>query len=385
MNEIDKIIDRRNTESTKWDRYINNLPNDVDMIPMWIADMDLACSNLIVESLVRRAKHPIYGYTDRTTKYNKIISNWCNKNYSYEVSPDNVVLSTGVMYSISLAIKLLSTEGDGIMVFKPCYNPFITTISGNNRRIVSLHLNKVGDSYDIDFLELEKKAKESAILLLCNPHNPSGKIFTKEELKKIANICEDNDVRIISDEIHADFSFSKKFFPIMNVNEWTKENVISCLSPTKTFNIAGLKISYVLIKNVEMKNIFERQAKLTGINSINLFAMEALKSAYLDSENWLLQLKQYLEGNREILENFIKNKIPELTFVKPEGTYFYWVDFSSLGGEIFIEKLFKKGVILSKGIEFSEWSKDFARINIALPKEHLIKALEIIESLKGGE
>ena len=385
MNEMNEIIDRSNTESTKWDRFINELPNDVEMIPLWIADMDLACSSSVVESLVRRAKHPIYGYTDRTIKYNKTISEWCNKNYSYDVSPDNVVLSTGVMYSISLAIKLLSEENDGIMVFKPCYNPFITTINGNNRKVVSLHLNKVEDSYEIDYLELEKKAKESTILLLCNPHNPSGKIFTKEELIKIANICEDNNVRIISDEIHADFCFSKKFFPIMNVNEWTKENVISCLSPTKTFNLAGLKISYVLIKNFEMKNVFERQAKLIGINSINLFAMEALKSAYLDSESWFIQLKRYLKENREILENFIKNKIPELTFVKPEGTYFYWIDFSPLGGEKFIEKLFKKGVILSKGIEFSEWSKDFARINIALPKKRLVKALETIERLKGGE
>lgn len=380
MYNFDTYIDRSHSESTKWDRYRDQQKNE-KFIPLWLADMDVPVSNEIHEAIMNRAKHPIYGYTDRSDLYPQLFADRFNKRYQYDVTKQQTILSTGVMYSISAALRLFTKEDDHILILRPCYHPFVDMTLNNQRvpHFVDMMDNENG--YEIDFHALEAAAATCKAIILCNPHNPTGRVFTKDELTKIANICEQHQLLIISDEIHCDFIYEGHIFqPIMNISEYTKQHTIACVSPTKSFNLAGLKISAVFIKNEKMLTAFREYAQATGISSINLFAMEALKAAYLNSAQWQKELLEYLHGNREIVEKFLHRYENYCSYHVPEGTYFYWIKFHESDGNIH-DTLLAHHVILNDGKEFSENCHGFERLNFACPRPLLLEGLEKIEEV----
>ncbi len=372
-------IDRSNTEAAKWERYGKEAGSR--LIPMWLADMELPCSSAVREALIRRAEHPIYGYTDRDASYYRLFAEWFHEQHNYQVTEEDVILSTGVMYSAACAIRLFSREGDGVTVLSPAYAPFIHAVRHGRRRLYRSELRDTGSRFEIDFCDLEEKLKKARLFLLCNPHNPTGRVFTEEELERIAGLCEKYGVTIISDEIHCDITYpGAHFTPIMNVNPWTRENTIACVSPTKTFNLAGLKISAVFIKNRKMNELFRKEAAAVGISSINLFAMCAVKAAYTKSSGWRQEAMDYLAGNRQAAAVFLRERLPEIAFYQPEGTYFYWLDCSGIKDAPSLgEGVLKQGLILSPGAEFAESSQSFYRMNFACPAGMLEEGLNTME------
>lgn len=383
--DFDRIIDRTETGATKWERPKAMYKVD-DIIPMWIADMDFATAPPIVEAIKRRANHPIYGYTERGNDYLMIFSDWLNKRHNYGTNEKEISLSTGVMYSISAAIRLFTDVNEKIIIPTPCYHPFFEKVEGNGRKALLSPMKVVNGRYQLDFENLEHIVdKNTKMFLFCNPHNPTGRVFDKEELLQIALFCERNKLIIISDEIHADFVYGgSKFFPIMNISEYTKENTISCVSCTKSFNLAGLKVSSVIIKNKKMLNKFKSYASLTGIGSINIFALEALKAAYGESEEWLDQLINYLESNRNYTQKFLQEELKELQSIKPDATYFYWIDFSKTGiPKVYVhDKCALEGkVAFNEGTTFGNNYMGFERLNFACPKSQLQDALNRLKKL----
>lgn len=379
--DFNQKTDRSNTEATKWERYKKETGNS--FIPMWLADMELPCSNAVRDALIRRAEHPIYGYTDRDASYYRLFAEWFNRQHHYQVAEEDVILSTGVMYSITCAIRLFSREGDRVVVLSPAYAPFMHAVNHSRRRLCRSELLGTGTKFEIDFSDLEEKLKKARLFLLCNPHNPTGRVFTEEELRRIAALCEKYGVMIISDEIHCDITYpGVRFTPIMNINAWTKENTIACVSPTKTFNLAGLKISAAFIKNKSMNELFRKEAAAVGISSINLFAMCAVKAAYTQGESWMREVMEYLCENRETVDEFLKERLPKTAFYKPEGTYFYWLDCSAFrDAASLFERFMKQGLILSGGREFSENCGTFYRMNFACPRDMLKEGLCIMETV----
>lgn len=384
---FDQVIDRKHSESTKWDRYRLQY-HDEDLLPLWLADMDFPTSDAIRYALAQRAQHPIYGYTDRGEIYYELFAQRFNQRYNYDIDQSNVVLSTGVMYSISAAIRLFSNRGDKIMVHTPCYHPFIDMIIQNNRNVVMTPL-KIRDSIDtFDFEDMESKWDENIkMLILCNPHNPTGRVFTLEELNELALFCERHQIIIVSDEIHCDFTYESTFHTILNISEYTKDHTICCVAPTKSFNLAGIKISAAIIKNPTMLEMFRKEAITSGIASINIFALEALKAAYQHSGNWQCELLKYLKDNRDFACDYIHKNMKDVHFFIPEGTYFLWLDFndSYIPKTLHEDLITKAHVALSKGSEFERGMSKWARVNFACPRSVLKEALDrICEMIRKG-
>lgn len=377
--DFDEVIERRGTEATKWDR-MRCLYHDEELLPLWLADMDFPVSDAVRQALVKRASHPIYGYTDRGKQYYRLFAKRFREHHGFNVEEEDVILSTGVMYSIAAALHLFTEEGDGIMIFRPCYHPFVDTVENTGRVPVYVDMKAGDGKYVPDLEEAEKCASRCRALLFCNPHNPTGRIFDNRELKAISELCERHHLLIISDEIHSDFIYSEhRFSSIMAVSSYAEENTICCVSPTKAFNLAGLKISAVFIKNKERRECFRKYAAIIGISSINLFAMEAVKAAYTDSEKWQKALLEYLEENRAIVTRFV-NAHDWVRGYVPEGTYFYWLRFQGIPG--ICEKLIKEAhVALNDGTDFHPGAEEYVRLNFACPKKILNEALLRIERM----
>lgn len=377
--DFDQVIDRKGTESTKWDR-LRFQYHDEELIPLWLADMDFPVSAAVHKALVKRAEHPIYGYTDRGPEYYQLFAARFREYYGMDIKEEEVVLSTGVIYSIAAAIHLFTEKGDQVMIFRPCYRPFVDTVENTQRIPVYTDMKEMGNRYVLDLEEIEKLASGCKALILCNPHNPTGRIFDETELRVIAGICEKYELLIISDEIHSDFVYSGyKFKSILDISEYTRNHTICCVSPTKAFNLAGLKVSAVFIKNKEMKEKFQKYAAVIGISSINLFAMEAVKAAYTKSQEWQKELLAYLQENRRILYEFI-NTHEWVSGYIPEGTYFYWLHFKEIP-DIY-ERLIKEAhVALNQGTAFHPEAAEFVRLNFACPKKLLKDALLRIEKM----
>lgn len=369
--DFDEEIDRRYTEATKWDQF---LEISTTSIPLWIADMDLRTSKAIENALIKRASHPIYGYSDRNDKYNQLIAERFNQQHEYGIEKEDIILSTGVMYSINASIQLFTKKNDKIIIFTPCYYPFRKVIEENDRILYDIPL-RVNERYEIDFDTLESINDASVTaMILCNPHNPTGRILEEYERKRLAIFCEKHKILIVADEIHSDFDYDNKFQTILNTSEYTKQNTICCVSPTKAFNLAGIKISAAIIKNKDKARKFQSHVSLIGINSINVFAMEACKAAYLHSADWQRQLLDYLQINRTYAYNFINKNLPDAHVFLPDGTYFLWVDINEYlftADELQLRIIQEADVIISPGIEFSKQTLGYIRINFASPRAKL--------------
>lgn len=383
---FDEVIDRKNTDCLKFDFAVQRgKPEDV--LPLWVADMDFKTSSLVIDEISKRVNHGIFGYTDTGVRYFEAVSSWLKKHNNLEIESDWVVKTPGIVYAIGMAVRAFAKEGEAVMIQQPVYYPFSSLIKSNNRKLVSNDLVLTEDEkYHIDFDDFEKKIVENNVklFLFCSPHNPVGRVWTKDELKKIAEICVKHEVVIFSDEIHADFTFDGfTHTPIVNVDDKIKNYCITATSPGKTFNLAGLQVSNIIISNPKLRQAFEYEIFASGYSQLNTLGLVACEAAYNYGELWYTELKKYLQSNLDFVREYLKKEIPEIKLVEPEGTYLIWLDFRSLGlSEDERENLIvnKAKLWLDSGAIFGKTGEGFERINIATSRSVLEEALSRIKS-----
>lgn len=381
--KFDKIIDRTNNFSAKWSEMNKNFGTN-DLLPMWVADMDFLTAPCIMEALKDRLDQGIFGYTTRPSSYNESIANWLDNRFSWKIKKEWLMFSPAVVPSISLLIQNLTNKNDKIMIQEPVYSPFHNIVKMNERELIISPLMKLENgNYIMDYDDIESKIKDVKIFILCNPHNPVGRVWTREELIKLGNICLKNNVLVISDEIHSDIIFKNhKHTPFASISKDFEQNTITCMAPTKTFNLAGLQSSFVVIPNTSYYNILDNAFSKLDIKRNNAFSLVATEAAYNYGEDWLDSLLNYLEDNVDFAIEYINTYIPQLKVNKPEGTYLLWVDFSSLNID---EDTLKNALInigkvaLNSGSSFGIGGQGHYRINLACPRSMVLEALKRIE------
>jgi cystathionine beta-lyase len=386
MYNFDKIIAREQTASVKYDMrepYFGK----ADVLPMWVADMDFETPDFIREAIEERAKHPIYGYSVRGDDYYQSIVDWVKRRHQWEIQKEWIVHSPGIVPALNFAVLSYTKAADGIIVQPPVYFPFFMAINDHGRKQLDNQLLFNGEAYHINFDELQRLAKQAKMLFLSSPHNPVGKCFTKEELLKIGEICLENDVLIISDEIHNDLILPGfKHIPLASLSDELADNTISCIAPSKTFNLAGLATSSVIIKNETLREKFSKTIADLHLTNGNLFGAVASQAAYTHGDAWLDELLVYVNGNFRLLDDFLSSELPRLKMVKAEATYLAWIDFSATGltDEEIKEKLIHQaGLGFNSGIIFGKGGEGFQRMNLAAPRSTIQKALERLKLVFG--
>ena len=370
-------VNRQGTHNVKWDEAKKKFGAD-DLIPLWVADMDLASPKCVQESMMKRASHPLYGYTIYPDGYYKAIQNWMQNRFSWQIEQEWIVPCYGVVPSLNFIISAYTQEGDGIIVQTPIYPPFVSSVKHKGRRVLDNTLIYENESYHIDFEDLERKAKEAKLFLLCSPHNPTGRVWSQEELERIIEICIDNDVLIISDEIHADIVYEKRHHPIGSF-EKIKHNCIILNAPSKTFNVAGLNTSYAIIPDMKLRQRYKIEQNKSGITNGNPFGIEALMSAYNEGTPWLEELKEHLFSNISYVNRFIQEHHIPIQAAPTEATFLMWFDCKGLGlshqqlVDFFVHKA-KLG--LNEGKSFGDAGEGFMRLNVGTSKEVLKEAMQ---------
>lgn len=382
MGSFDTWHDRKNTRSVKWD-MLKNVFNTDDVIPMWVADMDFQAPQAVNDALIERAQHGFYGYTVIDGDVKKAVSQWLQKRHNWSIDPKWLSFSPGVVTSLHIAIQAFTKPDDKVLIQTPVYTPFYNVIEQHGREIVKNPLKFKDYYYSIDFDDFEDKLKQGVkAFILCSPHNPVGRVWTKEELLEMARLCLAYNVLILSDDIHADLVYQGyQHIPIASLSEEIAQQTITCMSPTKTFNLAGLQASYIVTKNDQMRRTIDEELKKQGVNSLNTMGNIALEAAYTKSESWLDELLTVLEDHKNYVTEMFQTHTEELTVVKTEGTYLLWIDCSRLqldaeSLQTFMIEQAKVG--LNPGVAYGKEGEQFMRMNIACPKPMLEKAVDQI-------
>lgn len=387
MFDFDKIIDRQETSSVKWDMR-KTIFNNENVLPMWVADMDFETPECIVKAVQERAAHPIYGYTFMNDQYFDAFINWVKRRHQWEIKKEWIVFSPGIVTAFNAAVMAYSQKGDGVIIQPPVYFPFFSAISNNNRKLLNNNLLYLDGTYKIDFNDLKEKAKEAKMILLSSPHNPVCRCWTKEELIELGNICYENDVIIISDEIHADLILPDfKHIPLASLSDKLAEITVTCMAPSKTFNVAGFFTSQIIIKNEKLRKLFSEVMESMHLTFGNLFGIVASEAGYSKGDEWVDEMMKYVQGNYDLLQNFLLKELPQLKLIKPEATYLAWIDFNELGlsdEEIKNKLIDEAGLGLNQGIIFGENGSGFMRMNLATPRSNVEKALEGLKSTFGS-
>jgi cystathionine beta-lyase len=383
MIDFNKKIDRSKNDSRKWAGRKSYFGKE-DLLPMWVADMDIETPDTVMEALKNKVDQKIFGYTMESDRYIGSLIDWVEKRHGYKLIKERAAHSPTVVTSLNLLIKTLTSEGDKVVIQSPTYPQFVKQIKNNNRKLVINELVEKKDRYEIDFIDLEEKVKNSVVFILCNPHNPSGRVWTWEELSKIADICVKYGVKIISDEIHSDLILDGKHIPIASLGKEVENLTYTCLSTTKTFNLAGIQSSFVVFPTTEEKESFVENLSLIGVHEPNSFCMDMVISAYNGGEKWLEELLNHLRGNIDYAVAYIDRNIPEIKVKKPEATYLLWLDLREYGlsDNELKEKLVEDGgLALTMGGAFM--GSGFARMNIACPRYMLEDGLERLKRAFG--
>lgn len=378
---FDEIIPRKGTHSLKYD-FAEKRGKPKDILPMWVADMDFGVPPAISERLIELGNHGIFGYSETGKHYFDAVANWMKTYHNWIVKEEWLVKTPGVVFAIAMAIRALTKEGDAVLIQQPVYYPFSEMVLSNDRKLVSNNLIYEEGKYTIDFEDFECKIIENQVKLfiLCNPHNPVGRVWTKEELIKLGDICLKHHVMVVSDEIHQDFIYEgHKHEVFMNLKKEYEAITITCTAPSKTFNLAGLQISNVFIANPDIRKKVKNEITKAGYSQLNIAGIVACEAAYTEGREWLEELKSYLTGNLNFLRDFLETYIPQIKLIEPEGTYLVWIDFRGLGlneqeRQEFIVK--KANLWLDSGSMFGSAGEGFERINIACPRSILQQALE---------
>lgn len=374
---FDEIIDRKNTNCVKYDA-LDVYFGEEDLQPLWVADMDFKTPEQINNALIKRANHGIYGYAKPNERTFLLVKNWMKKRHNWNIDSSWISFVNGVVPAYSAAIEAFSNEGDEIIVQTPVYFPLFKSIKENNRVVIKNPLKEKDGYYTMDLEDLKAKiTSKTKLLALCSPHNPVGRVWNKEELEELAKICLKHNIIIISDEIHADLVF-KKFTPLASISNEISNITLTLNSPGKTFNIAGLNCGYAISENKEILEKFQKEVKKREINSINVFAFVALEAAYEFCEQWLEELLVYLKNNITFTKKYFEKNNQKIDFNEPEATYLLWLSFNkcSSSHEEVKQKLQKESrVALNDGLSFGTEGKGYFRLNCALPKANLEKAL----------
>ena len=391
--DFDQVIDRSQSNSAKWNKKVLEKGfGDPDLLPLWVADMDFKSPQPIIEKLVQTAEYGIYGYSILPPSFFEAVLSWFKRRYEWDIDRKWLSQTPGVIPALDVAVNAFCNSGDKVIVQNPIYYPFYPVIENNGCRILLNPLKLSNNHYTMDFEDLEKKVKDprAKMIIICSPHNPIGRVWTKEELKQLGEICIENEILIVSDEIHCDLIFpGYKHTNFATINDEFSQNSITCTSTSKTFNLAGLKISNIVIPNQKIRQTYINTQANLGVGGPNLFAVAAMEVAYKHEicENWLDALLQYLEGNLNFLKNYIQEKLPQIKVIEPEGTYLIWLDFRELGLEFKDLEKFMRGkakLALDEGYIFGKGGEGFERINIACPKSTLEQALNRITEAIGN-
>ncbi|QJD87614.1 MalY/PatB family protein [Cohnella herbarum] len=378
--DFDKIIDRTGTASYKWDQS-EKLFGRPDILPLWVADMDFEAPKEVVEAITRRAEQGIYGYTVRTQSFYDAIIGWLSRRHGWTIEQDWISSSPGVVPALSLMVLAFTEPGDGIILQSPVYYPFYDVIKANGRNVVDNALILKDGQYTINFDLLEQQAKDGAkMLLLCSPHNPGGRVWKREELVRIGEICTKYGLLVVADEIHHDLVFSGyKHVPYASLSDEFAQNSVTCIAPSKTFNLAGLQAASVIIPNEEIRRKYNALLRTLSIHMESYFGLTAIESSYTHGEQWLDQLLVYLEGNLNALVDFVGKHLPQVKVIKPEGTYLVWLDCTAISDkpQVLKQLMFEQaGVAFSDGSVFGKQGEGYLRINLACRRSLLVEALE---------
>ena len=385
---FNKINDRKNTHSIKWDGHDRmNIPKDC--LPMWVADMDFQTVPEVVEALTQLAHSGIYGYSFESDDYFQSVIGWMQRRHQWTIQKENISTTPGVVSAIHACLMAYTQEGDAVMIQKPVYHPFANAINKLKRKLVNNSLIIENDRYGIDFMDFEKQIIENNVKLfiLCSPHNPVGRVWTKQELTLMADICIKHNVLLVSDEIHMDFIYKPyRHHVLVNLNANYGNHVITLTAPSKTFNLAGLKLSNTIFMNMKLKKQFDNVYDDLSVHAGHTFGLVATQAAYDHGDAYVDQMMDYLSENLRMLDRFFKEHCPQIKIIYPEGLYLVWVDFRGLGlkdRELKEFLLLKAKLWLNDGIIFGKEGSGFQRINIATPRENIEKALnQLLSALK---
>lgn len=370
--------------SRKWE-FSKALTGREDLLPLWIADMDFQTVPEVTDALIKRAQAGIFGYAGVTAGYTEAVQAWFKKRHGWQIEPAEIVQVTGVVTALHAALHAFSDEGDCILLQTPVYHPFFRTVKETKRRIVENPLIRTADGYAIDFADFAAKLEkyQPKIFILCNPQNPTGRVYTKDELQKLGEACLKHNTLVVADEIHSDIILGeKKHVPFMTISDALADNAIACTAPSKTFNLAGLKNSNIIIKNATLRQKFKETLAYLGLPQPNLFPLVAGEAAYKYGEAWLDAVLNYIRDNRDYALGEIKKRLPDVWAAKPDGTYFLWLDFSKYGfDKESLEKfmLDEAKLWFNQGYIFGKLGEGFVRVNIACRRALLEDAIARLE------
>lgn len=381
--DFNRIINRTNTGCLKYDfAKRRGMPEDV--LPLWVADMDFETSSYIEDALIERVKHGIFGYSEAQTPYFESVSSWMKKHHDWEVQEKWLVKTPGVVFALAMAVKAYTNSGDSVLIQSPVYYPFSEVIKDNGRKVVSNTLYLGEDNrYHIDFDDFEKKIIQEQVKLffLCSPHNPVGRVWTKEELETLGDICVKHHVIVVSDEIHQDFIFKGKHTVFANVKKEYEDISIVCTSPSKTFNLASMMMSNIFIPNRELRAKFRKELDAAGTSQLGVMGLVACETAYSKGEEWYQAMLSYVADNIAFTKKYVEQNLHGVQMIEHEGTYLVWIDFRETGlstDELENLIIHKARLWLDSGKIFGECGKGFQRINVACPRSVLTEALERI-------
>lgn len=382
--DFDTVPNRRGTNCFKYD-FAREMGMPEDVLPLWVADMDFPTAPAVLERLHALAEHGIFGYTGVKDAYFSAVHNWYAQRFGWETQRSWLVTTPGVVFAIAIAIRAFTQKGDAILIQKPVYYPFADKVTENDRQLVVNPLVLKNGRYEMDFADMERKIVDYHVkmLLLCSPHNPVGRVWTKEELLRVGEICQKHGVLVVSDEIHADFTYAGHTHRVFaSVKSEFANFTITCTAPSKTFNLAGLQNSNIFIPNRQLRHAYKKELSACGCGGTNCMGMAACQAAYEAGADWLEQLKQYLAGNLAYIRQFLREKLPEIALIEPEGTYLVWLDLRKLG---LTEQQQRQLIVqdaklwLDTGTLFGQGGEGFERINIACPRTTIKQAMQRLE------
>ena len=373
--DFDKTTDRRATNSYKWD----SAPEGV--LPMWVADMDFRTAPAIIDALQKRVAHGIFGYTRVPDAYYDAVTSWFSRRHGWDIDREWIIYTSGVVPAVSAVIKALTVPGDKVIVQTPVYNCFFSSIRNNGCEIVSNPLRRTADTYEMDFDALERCVADprAKVMLLCNPHNPAGRVWTPDELTRLDNICLRNGVTVVADEIHCELVYQGfKYTPFASLSDAFLHRSVTCVSPSKAFNIAGLQIANIVAFDNDLRSRIDKAININEVCDVNPFGVAATIAAYNEGEEWLNQLVDYLHGNYEAMAEFCRRELPEFPIARLEGTYLVWMDCSSLGmpSDALEHALLDDARLwLNAGTMYGAEGEGYMRWNIACPRSVMLDGL----------
>ena len=380
---FDEEVNRRGTGCVKWDEAPS-----ADIIPLWVADMDFKAAPAIQEAVAKRAAHGVFGYTVVEEDYYEAVISWFQRRHDWTIHREEILYTTGVVPAMSVAIKALTMPGEKVLILSPDYNCFFSSVRNNGCEVLETVLKRVGDSFEVDWADFEAKCadEKTTVFLLCNPHNPCGRVWSKTELMQMNDICLKYGVKVVSDEIHCELVMpGHKFQPFAAVSESCRQNSVILNSPSKSFNIAGLQVANIICTNPSWRRRLDRAININEVCDVNPFAPVALKAAYNDSEDWIDELNLYLWDNYQLLCDFIEKNLPQWHVCKLEGTYLPWIDISEMGvtARSLCDRLLKEAKVwINPGTMYGPQSGEgYIRINLATQRSRLIEALERIKKV----